>query len=420
VRAAIVLVAATLAVAHAAPATIRVRSEAEFAAAVSALRDSGGTIVLGPHAYREILVVPARSRRPLRILGSPGARVGRILLDHTQHVSLGRLTIAPLRRDAWIDVHASDHVDLHDLVVTAEGTPSSASVAVPDSTHVVIRRSTFTHCGDRSRTWANCLLLREASAHLVVEDSWFHDCYGCDFVHGRFGSDLTLRRNRFERALPCRIGRIRCIHQDLIELFQGRWLRVEANRFGVYRSGGAQLYLTNAIDHVVIENNVFVGTDPRVPSFRSHVALIVGSAGSRRLPYYVRIVNNTILTGSPRPDGYRGSLRMSSAYGGIPRRLHPIVANNVIGLLETPARVCNNARVSESNVVVRGSGCSASDRVGDPHLDALGRPTAASTLLIGRANPRYAPAADITGGLRDAAPDVGAFEFRSGGTIVSP
>ena len=62
------------------------------------------------------------------------------------------------------------------------------------------------------------------------------------------------------RALPCAIGRVRCGHQDLIELFAGRWLRFEANRFGIYRMGGAQLYLTSAVDHVRITNNVFVGT----------------------------------------------------------------------------------------------------------------------------------------------------------------
>jgi hypothetical protein len=52
---------------------------------------------------------------------------------------------------------------------------------------------------------------------------------------------LTIRGNRFERALPCAIGRIRCGHQDLIELFGRRRLRVEDNYFGVYEVGGAQL-----------------------------------------------------------------------------------------------------------------------------------------------------------------------------------
>ena len=106
---------------------MRVRSDAQFEAAVSALRDSGGTIVLLPHAYGK-LVVPARSTSPLRIAGEPGVRVEQILFDHTQHVSLNSLTVSPLAQDAWIEVRASAHVDLQDLLVTAQGTRHSASV----------------------------------------------------------------------------------------------------------------------------------------------------------------------------------------------------------------------------------------------------------------------------------------------------
>jgi hypothetical protein len=393
--------------------TIRVTSEAQFAQAVAALRDSGGTIVLLPHDYRGALVVSDRSANQLRIVGGPGARVGRVLLDHTQHVSLGRLRLTPLGEDARIVVSGSDHVDLHDLVVTAQGTPFSASIELPDARHVSIRRSTFTHCGDRSPDWSNCLLLYEGANDVLVEDSWFHDCLGCDFVHGRVGTGLTLRRNRFERTLPCRIGRIRCGHQDLIELFAGQQLLVEDNHFGVYRIGGAQLYLTNAIDHVRIVNNVFVGTDPLVPGYRAKVGIIVGSRGSSRLPHDVLIANNTILTGAARADGYAGSIRMSSRYGGLPRRERPILANNVIGLLRGTWPVCNVAQVSVSNVVLRGRRCSRSDRVGPAYLDARGRPTSASALLIGRASRRYAPARDIIGRSRAPSPDIGAFQHRS-------
>ena len=116
---------------------------------------------------------------------------------------------------------------------------------------------------------------------MTVEDNWFHDCYGCDFIHGRFGSHLTLRGNRFERALPCRfrlLGRVRCGHQDLVQLFMGARLRVEGNHFGVYKYGGAQLSLTGPIDHVSIANNVFVGTDPR----RARATGRAMAAGDRR------------------------------------------------------------------------------------------------------------------------------------------
>jgi hypothetical protein len=261
--------------------------------------------------------------------------------------------------------------------------------------------------------WANCLLLWRFSHDVTVEDDWFHDCLGCDFVHGRFGSGLVIRRNRFERALPCRIGRRRCGHQDLIELFAGRGLRVEANRFGVYERGGAQLYLTGHIDDVAIVNNVFLGTDPRVPGYRAHIGIVVGSRGPRTLglPRNVRIVNNTILTGARRSDGYLGSLRMSSRYATLPRRERPLLANNVIGVLAWPWPVCRVVGASVANVFEKGVACSASDTRGQVDLDARCRPTAASSLVIDAASRRYAPRTDITGRRRGPRPDVGAYEY---------
>jgi hypothetical protein len=415
------LVASALAIAPELPAgplapsratTVAVRSDAEFARAVRALRSSGGTIVLRPHLYRR-LVVGSRSARPLRILGTRGARVQSVLFDGAQRVSLGRVTVGPINGHALVEVHASRHIVLHDLVVTAQGTRFSSSILVPDSRHVTIRRSNFTHCGDRSVDFVNCVWLYRWSHRVVIEDNRFHDCLGCDFVHGRFGSNLVIRRNSFDRSLPCRLGRHRCGHQDLVQLFAGRRLRVEGNRFGVYRAGGAQLYLTNSVDYATISNNVFVGTDPRVPSYQARMGIVVGSNASRRLPHHAKIVNNTILTGARRRDGYAGSIRMSSRYGAVPRWKRPIVANNVIALLETPARVCNGAQRFVGNLVVRGRSCSETDFVGPADLDARGRPSAVS-ILIDTASREYAPATDVTGRRRLGPPDIGAFEYRDG------
>jgi hypothetical protein len=396
----------------AASKTIRVRNDVQFQAAVSRLANSGGTIRLLPNFYRT-LVVPPRSERPLRIMGRPGVRIERVVFDRTKHVSLARVRISPRTRHAIVEVNGSKHIDLDDLVVTAQGTRLSASVTAWASRYVTISRSTFTHCGDRSAEWSNCLMLFRRTRQVTVEDNWFHDCFGCDFIHGRFGSHLTLRRNRFERSLPCRMGRVRCGHQDLVQLFAGRWLRVERNHFGVYRSGGAQLYLTGPVDHVSIANNVFVGTDARVPGYRSRTALVIGAKGSDRFPRFVEVVNNTILTGATRIDGYAGSLRLSRAYryGGYSRRERPLVVNNIIGLLRTWGRVCLGARGSISNVVVRGHRCSRSDEVGRVYLDRRGRPTARSQLLIDKANPGHAPSYDMTGRRRGRAPDIGAYEY---------
>ena len=69
------------------------------------------------------------------------------------------------------------------------------------------------------------------------------------------------------------------------------------------------------------------------------------SAASKRLPHFVRVVNNTILTGARRRDGYEGSIRMSSKYGSVLRGKRPIVANNVIALLAKRRHICSAALV---------------------------------------------------------------------------
>jgi hypothetical protein len=397
--------------AHAKVAAIEVRNGAEFAAAVSALRDAGGTIKLSRNVYGTELVVRARPRHRLRIVGEPGVRIESLLLDHAQRVSISHVTIAPVTQDAWIKVYRSRDIVIRDVLVTAAGTPYRATVHVPDSTHVVIRGSEFRRCGDRSELFANCLHLQQRARHVSVIDNWFHDCRGCDFVHGRFGFGLTLRGNRFDRALPCRMNRHRCGHQDLVSLFSGQGLLVERNTFGVYKHGAAQLYLVGRVDHVTIVNNVFLGTDPRVPGYRARVALIVGSRGQTRVPRRVRIVNNTILTGARRIDGYAGSIRMSGVYWGLQRRKRPLLANNVIGLVEDPHHVCSVARAAVANVVLRGTPCRGPKHAGPAKLDAKGRPTSASVALIDRASRQYAPRIDFTGRRRGPQPDVGAYEY---------
>jgi hypothetical protein len=390
--------------------TIYVGSDEAFAAAERKLARTGGRIVLLPHLYR-LLVIWPRGSRPLRIVGRPGTRVQNVLFRDTQHVSFGHVTVGPIGGDALVEVRDSHHVDLHDLVVTARGTRRSASILLSYARHITIRRSNFMHCGDRAPGFVNCVTLWRWTHGVQIENNHFHDCRGCDFVHGRFGTHLTIRGNRFERALPCRMGRYRCGHNDLVQLFAGRRLLVSRNHFGVYRAGGAQLYLTDRVDYATIVNNVFVGTDPRVPGYRARMAIVVGSNASRRLPHYAKVVNNTILTGERRRDGYSGSIRMSSRYGGVLRWKRPIVANNVIALLETPGRVCLAAQRFVRNLVVRGRSCSLADPVGPPGVDGRGRPRAHST-VIDSANRHYAPRTDVTGRPRVGAPDIGAFEYR--------
>ena len=207
------------------------------------------------------------------------------------------------------------------------------------------------------------------------------------------------------------MGRYRCGHQDLVQIFGGRWLEVRDNVFGVYRRGAAQLYITDRVSHVRIVNNLFVGTDRRVPGYHARVAMVIGSAGTPRVPRHVRILNNTILTGARRVDGYEGSIRMTNAYGAKPVRVRPVVANNVIALLKVPNQVCSEVKESISNVIVEGVGCSKSDVVADVALGSNGRPTERSAFLLDQADRRWAPPVDITGRHRGDEPDIGAYEF---------
>jgi hypothetical protein len=355
-----------------AAATIPVHTPAQFQAAVSTLRPSGGTIVLLPGRYSDPLVVSGGFGGRLTIVGRPGARVQRLLLSRTRYVTVGPLSVTPLTGDALLEVQASRNVLLRDLTVTARGTRFSAGVDIPDSAWVTIQQSEFSHCGDLSPNWVNCLRLEEGAQHVVVNHSWFHDCLGCDFVHGRVHDHLTISSSRFERALPCdlrkldrsllraylgRYASVRCLHQDLIELFAGDDLRFTHNYFGVYKRGGAQLYVTGPSRRTTIADNVFRGTDPRVPGWHARVGVLVGGGGGGPIPTYVRILRNKIYTGAKRHDGYAGSISISRGYSWrIPRAQRPVIAHNVIGLLETPARLCQGARMVD-NLILEGRDC---------------------------------------------------------------
>jgi len=382
-----------------------------FVRAAARFRHAGGTIVLRAGSYGSLVLGP-RSGGVLRIVGAPGVRVGRLLLVRTRNVSVGPLRVGPVGGDAVIELQGAQRIDLHDLVVSARGTRSRASIFVASAWDVHIRRSVFAHCGDASPDFANCITLNRGAHSVVIEHNRFHDCHGCDFIHGRFGSWLTIRANRFDRALPCHtMSRYRCGHNDLVQLFAGQWLRVARNRFGVYRAGGAQLYLTDDVDHATIVNNVFIGTDPQLPGYRARMAIVIGANESKRLPYYARVVNNTILTGYRRRDGYAGSIRMSSRYGGVRLWKRPVVANNVIALLDTAWRVCAASQQFLANVVLRGRNCARDGYVGPEHLDAGGRPHWDAT-VVDSANRDLAPPIDASGRPRDAHPDIGAFEWR--------
>ena len=419
-RVAVICAVAAAAAVHAAPAsavapavapTRYVSDVAGFQAAVAALHSTGGRIVLAPHLYeRPMTVGPGRSGY-LTITGSKYARVRSLHLDHTANVGVVNITLAPINSSAGLHAEYSQHVMLDHLTVTAYRTMHRVSINLDHSNYVTVRNSSFSHCGDRDPAWSFCLLPYYAN-HVAIYNNNFHDCRGCDFIHGRFGTGASIRENRFARALACQFTWEKCGHQDLIELFAANTLQVTRNFFGVTQRGGAQLYISEASDHVRITNNVFRGADPLAPGVSPRVGILIGTRIAARLPHDVEIINNTILSGKLKFGIHQpSSIVLSPRYAQILWINRPLIANNILAHQEAPSVTCSQARRTSHNLIVVGVGCSATDVVGAPLLDTYGRPTAESSLVINQADPTLATPRDYTYWPRGASPDIGAYEF---------
>jgi hypothetical protein len=272
-----------------------------------------------------------------------------------------------------------------------------------------VRNSRFSHCGDRTSQWALCLLPRWAS-HVTVDGNWFHDCFGCDFIHGRAGPAFVVENNRFARALACHEAWTKCGHSDDIELFAADGMLVRRNVFGVNQRGGAQLYLATAVDHVRIVNNLFLRHDPRAPRVIPRIGIQVGTRVNLREPKDVQIVNNTVLSGRRTSHNAATSIFLSPHYGRLPADERPVIVNTVMLRLDTASIVCSHAGLLKRDVASTGAGC-LGVAVGDPALTENGLPTASSTLLIDRAARRWAPPRDLPGHRRVGLPDIGCYEY---------
>jgi hypothetical protein len=334
-----------------------------------------------------------------------------IVLDHTQAVTIHKLHIRAMARDGGIHAISSLRIRLHNLTFTAIDTTRKVGINLDHSSHVTVDHSAFAHCGDNTPRWSMCILPRFAS-NVTIENNRFHDCLGCDFIHGRAGPNLLIKSNTFNRALACHHTWEKCGHQDMIELFLADGMVVRDNIFGVSEFGGAQLYMALAVDHVRVLDNLFLAHDPRAPTVVPRAGILVGTKVALRVPHDVDIINNTILSGSPRPDHDSLSIVVSHRYLGLRRAWQPLIANNILGKQLSPKLVCPRLRRSSHNVIEQGVACGSTDVVGDPLLSARERPTAASVLVIDKANPLYAPIFDLLGHRRRGPPDIGAYEYR--------
>ena len=390
--------ALALAPAVAAARTTRVTTDAELTAALASARP-GDTIQLAPGAYAPVTISgrggPAAD---LTLAGEGGATVSGMTITGSQRIVVSGLGVAPAATPASIHVAASSAVTFRGLQLDggAGGAGASMDVAAT-ATGVVIVDSAFLHC-------SSPFCIRTMSPDILIQHNTFDDLDDSDAVHG-FGGGV-IRGNHMDHALPHGGGN----HNDFIQIGAGGPWTIDGNRFGVRTGGAASIWLDpingGLIHDAVIENNVVTGHYAG-----QYVGIFVGGDGTPAalLPRNITVINNTVIS------GLSNSLRFGRAYATLPLEQRPLVVNNTG---ERLLEMCDRIR-SGHNVFAVGQACSATDVIGNPHLDATGAPTAASALLIDHGDPSVAPPADFFGYARTVgAPDIGAIEF--GATAAAP
>jgi hypothetical protein len=393
----VVTLCSLVAIGLAAAGTVRVASDAELASAI-ALALPGDSIALAPGAYAPVAVTGRGGpEADITLRGEPGATVAGMTIVASTRIAVSDLTVAPAGATAYVTVTASSAVTFSGLHVDGGDAGLGAAIWLDaDAAGVVVRDSKFRRC-------ASPMCIRASGPDILVEHNVFDELYDSDAVHG-FGSG-TIRGNHMDHALPHGDGN----HNDFIQIGEGGPWAIDGNWFGERTGGAASIWvdsIRNGVIHdVLVQNNVLTGHYAG-----QDVGIFI--AGDDRavalLPTNVRVINNTVTS------GLLNSLRFGAAYATIPPEQRPLVANNVGDRL---AGMCDRIR-SVDNVFAVGEACTASDVIGNAALDATGAPTAASALLLGRADPSLATPVDFFGCARTAPPDIGAIEF--GACPVSP
>jgi hypothetical protein len=389
--AALLLVTATLAPVAAGARTTRVSSPAELTAALAAAQP-GETLQLAPGAYGQVAIAGrGGAAAELTLQGEPGAGVSGLAITGSTRIAISGLTVAPAGAPALIRVASSHGVTFRGL--SADGGAGGAGVSMDiaaDATGVVVADSTFLHC-------SSPYCIRTIAPDIVIRHNTFDDLDDSDAVHG-FGGGV-IRANHMDHALPHGGGN----HNDFIQIGAGGPWTIDANWFGVRTGGAASIWLDpidgGLIHDAVIENNVVTGHHAG-----QYVGIFVGGDGTPAdlLPRNVTVLNNTVVS------GLSNSLRFGRAYAALPVEQRPLVVDNTG---ERLLDMCGRIR-SGHNVFGAGQACSTTDVIGNPQLGANGAPTAASTLLIDKADASLAPATDFFGHARTAgAPDIGAIEL---------
>lgn len=366
---------------------IVVQDAAGFQKAVSSL-PAGGTIQLAAGSY-PLLSVGRKFSQPVTITGAGASTVvAGMTLWGAQNVVVSNLTIAPTSAPVSISVdHASKITIDHVRFAGKDESLGSSLEFQPNATDVVVQGSTFTQCGQSDA----CVLAKGTG--MTVRGNSFDQLIDADGVRG-IGSNVLITENTFDHGLQGSGSN----HNDFVQVMGGGPWTISRNRFGQRDHGAAQVFISpvstgtaGPIHDVRVESNIFFGN--------MYFAIQVGGGnGVVGPPSNLLIANNTILSGT------NAAIRINPAVSSLPSDQLPIVANN-IEAVQKP-QLCDVAQTF-SNLVVDGKGCTG-DLTGAADLDSTYAPTTRSAHVLGRADPRYAPAVDFFGRAWKGAPDIGA------------
>jgi hypothetical protein len=354
----------------------------------------GDVLRLANGTFPKLSVKNRRFSSPVRIAGSGATKLDGLSIRDSHNVVFEDLLVTPSGPfNARVNIQASSAIGF--ARVRFVGVERGRGVELDvgrSSSEVWVEESEFTRC----RKGRPCL--QPGGKNIRVANSRFHDCFDCDFVRGG-GSGVTLAGNVFERALRERPGN----HNDLIQIMGGGPWTMVGNRFGELDAGAAQIYInphprndTNPIHDVRIVSNVFTG------DMYFAVRLGVGRRSVVGAPRNVSVINNTILSGRA------SAVFLTRGWQELRLEQRPLLANNIFAI-QGPS-VCARARTS-SNLILQGRPCSADDVLATSiSLDALGRPTSRTSVVIDRADATHAPPTDFYGRGRKGIPDIGAIE----------
>jgi hypothetical protein len=367
-----------------------------FKAALERVAVSGGTIRLPNGQVAPLQLRELTPSAPIRLVGGPKTVLADISIQSSRRIVVSGLRIRPVDQPAIVDV--SDSRDITFRKVRFLGVHEDLGVALqldPDDRDITVADSEFARCQHALA----CVLARGRG--LTIDNVRFHDVRDADIVRGA-ADNVVIRDSDLHDALPGTHGDN---HNDLIQILGGGPWTIERCHFGVRANGAAQVYVdpragdAGPVHNVQVSSSVFTGSNKDM-----FFAVNVRAPASSSVPMAtgVAFVNNTILSANI------AAIVLADEYAGVPKSQRPLIENNILG--RQKHALCDVAR-TVTNVIVSGTGCHG-DRSGDPHLDGAGRPTAASSTLLGRGTANGAPDTDRAGRARANPPAIGAYELR--------